>query len=145
MVVDPAVEADLEAILAIERASFAHPWPREAFTRDLVESFARLEVLRRLSDGAILGFTSYWLAADEIHLLNLATAPGSRRRGLASQILRHLLDFGQAEGYRVIWLEVRRGNNAAQQLYLKFAFQPAGVRRRYYEDREDALLMARIL
>jgi ribosomal-protein-alanine N-acetyltransferase len=38
-------------------------------------------------------------------------------------------------------LEVRASNEAAQQLYRKFGFLPAGVRARYYEGTEDAIVM----
>ena len=38
-------------------------------------------------------------------------------------------------------LEVRRSNTVAQSLYSKFRFEVVGERRRYYERREDALIM----
>jgi [ribosomal protein S18]-alanine N-acetyltransferase len=44
-------------------------------------------------------------------------------------------------GPRSIALEVRVTNHAAQSLYERFGFTQAGVRPRYYENTDDALVM----
>ena len=47
-----------------------------------------------------------------------------------------------ARGAKNLTLEVRVGNEPAQQLYRAFGFAPAGVRKGYYaESNEDALIM----
>ena len=38
-------------------------------------------------------------------------------------------------------LEVRSSNAVAQNLYRKYGFKMAGVRKEYYSDREDAIIM----
>jgi ribosomal-protein-alanine N-acetyltransferase len=38
-------------------------------------------------------------------------------------------------------LEVRHTNVSAQHLYQRFGFVPAGVRKKYYENRDDAIVM----
>jgi ribosomal-protein-alanine N-acetyltransferase len=47
-----------------------------------------------------------------------------------------------ARGVVGLTLEVRVGNVPAQELYRKFGFVPAGIRKNYYvETNEDALVM----
>ena len=38
-------------------------------------------------------------------------------------------------------LEVRHTNLTAQNLYRRFGFVPAGVRKKYYENTDDAIIM----
>ena len=76
------------------------------------------------------------------HVLNVATHPAHRRRGLARRLLRHVDDVARAEGCRYITLEVRRSNHGAIRLYRKYGFRPVGIRPNYYvEDNEDAIVM----
>ena len=54
-----------------------------------------------------------------------------------------LVQFDEAvrRGVNDMTLEVRVSNSAAQGLYRSFGFAPAGVRKRYYENTEDAIVM----
>jgi ribosomal-protein-alanine N-acetyltransferase len=134
--------ADLDAVMEIERLSFPTPWPREAFAEELSRSWARLEVLRRMPSGRVVAFCNYWLVTDELHILNIAVRPDERRHGHASYLLSHILDEARKASFRVLSLEVRISNHAAQTLYRKFGFREVGLRPKYYADTgEDALLM----
>jgi ribosomal-protein-alanine N-acetyltransferase len=53
-----------------------------------------------------------------------------------------MIDVARAVPCRLVTLEVRRSNTAAQRLYRRFAFRAVGVRPNYYaEDQEDAIVM----
>jgi ribosomal-protein-alanine N-acetyltransferase len=140
--------ADLDEVLAIERASFATPWSRESFVSELEGNrFARLWVCRTAgSTGKVAGYLSAWLIYEELRIQNVAVAQPWRRQGIAAQLLRHALLAGQEGGCLEALLEVRPGNEAALGLYRRFGFEPAGHRSGYYSDTgEDALLLARPL
>jgi ribosomal-protein-alanine N-acetyltransferase len=133
---------DLDAVMEIERLSFPTPWAREAFAGELSHSWARLEVLRQVPSGRVVAFCNYWLVTDELHILNIAVHPNERRHGHASYLLRHILSEAHRASFRVLSLEVRVSNRAAQALYRKFGFREVGRRPKYYADTgEDALLM----
>ena len=67
----------------------------------------------------LLGFAIFWLVHDELHILNVATSPDHRRRGVARAVLQAALD-----------------------LYKAFGFRPVGIRPNYYVDEgEDAIVM----
>jgi ribosomal-protein-alanine N-acetyltransferase len=145
-IIASSTEADLDAIMAIEKLSFPTPWARQAFSEEVARPWARLEVLRRMKTGDVVAFCNYWLVADELHILNVAVHPDERRRGHAARLLEHILSEASRNKTRVVLLEVRLSNHAARTLYRKFGFREVGTRPRYYADNgEDALLMDREL
>ncbi len=139
---EPASEADLEALHALERRCHSHPWNLRHFASALRDASTRTVVLR--SDAAIIGFCVVQVAADEMHIHNLVVAPERRRQGLARRLLHDALEWGGGAGARRAFLEVRQGNLAALELYRGAGFQAASVRRGYYDrPREDALVLRR--
>jgi [ribosomal protein S18]-alanine N-acetyltransferase len=140
--IEPMKAADLDAVMEIERVSFRSPWSRQVFLEELTREWAHVDLVRDAATGEVMAFANYWLVADEVHVLNLATHPQARRGGHASRLLAHMIDFARRELCRYVTLEVRRSNAAALRLYRRFAFRAIGVRPNYYaEDQEDAIVM----
>ncbi len=135
--------ADLDQILGIERASFLHPWSREMFDEELDNRLCHIFVMREEAerDTRVLGYTCFWLFLGEMHLLNIAVHPDARREGIGEGLLSHALQFASGRGAKVVFLEVRRSNEAARAMYARFGFRAMGVRPGYYEDGEDAIVM----
>jgi ribosomal-protein-alanine N-acetyltransferase len=135
-------DADLEPILALEAASFTNPWPREMLARELAESpVSRLYVARTV-EGVVAAFCLCWLVVDELHVNTIAVDPAFRRRGLATDMMRHVMAEAVRDGARRATLEVRRSNAAAIALYERLGFRACAVRPRYYSrPDEDALIL----
>jgi ribosomal-protein-alanine N-acetyltransferase len=94
------------------------------------------------ADAVVAGFIVAWVVADvEVQILEVATRPSMRRRGVASALVRAALDLAPAAEAR---LECRASNAAARRLYAGLGFAETGVRRRYYADGEDAALLTRV-
>jgi ribosomal-protein-alanine N-acetyltransferase len=92
--------------------------------------------------GEIIGYNFFWVATDEIHILNIAVDPEYQGHGLGKQLLQFAIDFGQDLGAQCVILEVRASNTKAQQLYRCFGFEQIGIRKKYYSDnKEDAYVM----
>lgn len=90
----------------------------------------------------IVGYGGLWLTVDDAHITTIAVDPAHRGRGVGELLLNALIDHAYELGGRQLTLEVRVSNTAAQHLYLKYGFQPAGTRPHYYTDNgEDALIM----
>jgi len=88
--------------------------------------------------GVIVGAAIF----EEAEIHAVAVRSDARRRGLGRTLVAAALDAAAARGVTKVFLEVRAGNVAAQQLYLGLGFRPLGVRARYYADGEDALQLA---
>jgi [ribosomal protein S18]-alanine N-acetyltransferase len=132
---------DLDVIMEIERLCFRSPWSRQVFVEELVRDFARIKVVRCEPRGEAVAFINYWIVHDEIHVLNVATHPEWRRRGLARRMMNHVLHSAQQRHVRLLTLEVRRSNASAIALYEGLGYKTVGVRARYYENNEDAIVM----
>ena len=139
--VGPMRVADLDEVMAIERESFRSPDSAKVFLEEMARDWAHVDVVRD-PERRVVAFSNYWVVADEVHLLNLATHPSERRSGHASRLLGRIIDVGRERQCRFVTLEVRRSNAAALRLYRRFGFRAVGVRPNYYaEDQEDAIVM----
>lgn len=130
---------DLARVAAVERLCQTHPWSAELFSRELENPFSTIDLY--CLDGSVAGFLCSWYVQGEMEILNVATAPAFRRRGVARKLLHHALDRGRQQGLDRTFLEVRVGNEGAIALYRSFGFLPIATRKRYYADGEDALVM----
>ncbi len=139
LILRPFVVADLPTILQIEQASFPSPWKEGFFLHELHNQYSRVLVAEL--EGQVVGHLWCWFVVDEVQILNVAVHPRYRRRGIGKALLRDILAEARQGGVRSVSLEVRRSNASAIALYEGFSFRRVTVRRRYYENGEDAFLM----
>ncbi len=134
---------DLTAVLEIERRSFAQPWSRAFFDKELVTPFARLVVAEEEDHlrTRVVGYTCRWRVTDEVHLLNVAVHPERRGLGYGRDLVGAVVSEARAGAARVVFLEVRAGNVVARRLYRQLGFKDLGVRRSYYGPGQDAIVM----
>jgi ribosomal-protein-alanine N-acetyltransferase len=140
--------SDLPALMKIENKSFPKPWKASAYeyeiTRNKLASYQVVTVQIEDKPAQLVGYTGHWLLADEIHISTIATDPKWRGHHLGELLFLNSLFL--AYDYRdpkaiLVTLEVRKSNIVAQNLYTKYRFVQVGERKRYYSDKEDALLM----
>ncbi|MBI3068635.1 MAG: ribosomal protein S18-alanine N-acetyltransferase [Betaproteobacteria bacterium] len=133
--------ADLDAVAAIEREIYTHPWTRGNFS-DSLEAGYHCWIME--CGGMIVGYSVVMIALEEAHLLNLSIAAGWQRRGLGRDLLCFVMKLARDYAVRRIYLEVRPSNAAARALYARAGFSEIALRRGYYpagEGREDAIVM----
>jgi ribosomal-protein-alanine N-acetyltransferase len=163
----PMTPDDLDEIMPLERRCFADPWTRRMYLNDLTTNeLATYLTLRRggaemrgrgegrsPEDGlagspdplvpvsSILAYGGFWLMLDEAHIATIASHPERRGCGLGLWMMLALLDAALARGAARSTLEVRAGNLPARRLYEKLGYEVAGLRKTYYRDGEDGLIM----
>ena len=132
---------DLDAVTAIEAATFAKPWSRESFRQELERNVAA-RYLVAVRDGRVVGYAGAWIILDESHITNIAVEESERGRGIGRKLTEALMQYISNLGAAYATLEVRVSNERAQRLYKSLGFVSVGKRKRYYEDNgEDAFLM----
>ena len=133
-------ERDLESVLTIQdNLGFQH-WSRNQFLQEIGDDRGSLSLV--MENGIIYGYAIFKIMADEAELFSIAVRRESQRSGFGRRLLLQGLEVLQSRRINRVFLEVREGNSAAQSLYRSVAFHPAGLRKRYYPDGENALLMA---
>jgi [ribosomal protein S18]-alanine N-acetyltransferase len=159
MIVERMTEADVADVLAIENAAFRDSQPRlsdvaksrgrldaSQIREELARPWARLWVARAKQGGAnAVAFLLAWHVADELHVLDVATHPELRRRGYGRALMQQALAYAREHAIRHVLLEVRRSNTPAIRLYRDCGFFAMGIRKRYYQDGEDAVEMVLVL
>jgi len=138
-IIRPMEKKDLDAVVAAERLCYACPWSAELFQCELDNPLSTVDLL--FMDEQLAGYLCSWLVCGELHIHNVATLPQFRRRGVAARLMRHAMARCPAGELKKVFLEVRAGNAGAIALYISFGFAEVAVRRNYYPDGEDALLM----
>lgn len=138
-------DADLDEVVAIERASYPTPWVRASFRFEIHDNrAAHNHVVRR--GGRVAAYACVWVVREEMKINNFTVHPELRGRGLGSAMMRSLLEWARRRGCTEATLEVRPSNSVARGLYVGRGFRVVGRRKNYYRDTgEDALVMSAAL
>lgn len=141
VVVTPMKRRHLRAVLKIEAQVYPRPWSMGLFLGELGSPDGRSYLVARVGT-SIVGYGGLLLVHDEGHVTTLAVDPAWHRHSIGTRLLLALAESGMARGVEHLTLEVRLSNEPAKELYRRFGFVPAGIRKGYYvESNEDALVM----
>ncbi len=146
--VSPALEiaqmrrAHIRSIMPIEQQVYPRPWTAQVFVEELeqMRSGKRHYLVGTIED-QLVGYGGLLYVEQDAHVTNIAVHPMWRSRGIATELLLDLAWEANRRGCAAMTLEVRNTNTSAQKLYQRFGFVPAGVRKKYYENRDDAIVM----
>lgn len=134
----PLTEADLPLIDAIEQRASAHPWGINHVADSVHADHLCMAAL--LND-QLIGYGVSMVVADEANVLIITIDREQQGRGFGGQLLEQMMRGSVELGATYMFLEVRKSNTAAQQLYLNHGFNEVGVRKNYYQN-EDGIVMA---
>ncbi|WP_146793755.1 ribosomal protein S18-alanine N-acetyltransferase [Agrococcus baldri] len=139
-----ATASDLDAVMAIELASFgASAWTHETMRAELGSEWGRYLVAEEA--GAALGYAGLRAVGVEGDVQTIAVDAAARGRGIGRALLAELLAEAERRGVRELFLEVRADNPVARALYESVGFAEIGVRPRYYQPEDvDAVVMKRV-
>ncbi len=142
LAIEPLRRRHLADVMPIEQASYPLPWTIGVFQSE-IEMMRRDErhylVARDGND--VVGYGGLMFAVGDAHVTNIAVAASRQRQGIATRLLAELAWAAIDHGCGALTLEVRVSNVGAQALYREFGFIPAGVRTKYYENVDDAMVM----
>ena len=137
------IGSDADDMALLEQQCFADPWSRESLLHELTENPLAVYFVAEL-ESRVIGYVGIWLIAGEGHITNVAVSPDYRRMHIGMALIDTMLTATEVAGIAAHTLEVRAGNEPAKNLYARFGFKEAGLRRGYYADNgEDAIIMWR--
>lgn len=94
-------------------------------------------------ENKVVGFAGIKIVLDTADIMNIAVREDYRRQGIATLLLNNILDTCNEKNIKTINLEVNEENFSAIRLYQKFGFKENGRRKKYYDNKFDAILMER--
>ena len=150
---EPLNPERVDAVCAVERSAYSHPWTRQNFTDSLQAGYHCQCIVGsgpRSAPGTgaetLIGYFVAMQGVDEVHLLNITVAPAFQRQGWAALMLEALGGWSRLLSAQWLWLEVRASNQRALDVYLRHGFRRVGLRKDYYPvasgAREDAVVMS---
>lgn len=140
MKITKATKNDIKKIATVEKECFStEAWSenaiKEAFENDISAFFIAY------FENEIIGYIGIYSILDEGYIYNLAISKNHRRKGVAEQLIKTLIEYGKEKNLKFISLEVRESNAPAINLYKKCGFELNGIRKNFYKNpKENGLI-----
>jgi ribosomal-protein-alanine N-acetyltransferase len=139
--VTPMRRRHLRSVVRIEQQVYPRPWTHSLFVSELALRSSRAYVVAKVGRD-VVGYAGLMMSLTDAHVTTIAVDPSWQRRGIGARLLLALSREAIDRDASAMTLEVRLSNHGAQDLYKRFGFAAAGVRKGYYADTgEDALVM----
>lgn len=140
IIIRPMTIDDVDGVFEVEKNCFEHYWSKIEFEKEMKNDVARYLVAD--IDKKIVGYVGIWFVAGEGHITNVAVHSDYRGQKIGDMLIKHLIKMCEENNILAMTLEVRVSNTVAQNLYKKYGFKLAGIRKEYYSDnKEDAMIM----
>ncbi|MBQ8375261.1 MAG: ribosomal protein S18-alanine N-acetyltransferase [Clostridia bacterium] len=136
-------QEDIATISELEKNCFSDPWTEEMLKSVISPPFSHGFLLEE--NGEIVAYGCLATVFEDAEVQNIAVAPKYRKRGLGRLLLNEMEAFAKKAGATKCFLEVRENNFNALGLYLNSGYRQISVRKRYYADGENALVMEKEL
>ena len=129
MKIRKSIDSDLENIKKIELDNYGYIL-NESVKSDELHTFFTME------DDSFIGYISLWHDLDKAQIESIII--NDKNKGYGQILFKYALDY--LKNY-IITLEVRVSNKVAIHIYEKYGFKTVTIRKNYYSNNEDALLM----
>lgn len=136
----PMTEADIEEISPNFQTEFDEFWNINNLKNDFQNPNSTYFVAKL--DNEIVGFAGFLNICDEANIMNIVTKINKRHLGIGSKLLSQLIASAHEQNCKSITLEVNEHNAPAIHLYEKFNFKRIGLRKKYYNNKDNAIIMS---
>ena len=147
---------DFEQIQSCLIEEFDHFWSPTMLKQELenthnLNSHFLVAKLIQSDLNEIVGFAGITIVIDEVNIMNIVVKKDKRNLGIGSLLLEAIIQFAKQSNTLMscnissITLEVNEKNLPAISLYQKYDFQQVGIRKKYYNNSDDALIMNLII
>lgn len=138
----------LDEVIAISQEQFGvHGWQTDLFKTELGKEnhFAFVAVCGEEVVSFVFVMKTYGEKGEDFNVLNIATKKSFENKGIATKLVMFLEDYAKKQGVFQLWLEVRENNLNAITFYKNFGFKLDYVRKNYYANGDNALVMSKSL
>ena len=126
-------EAIVSQIAKIEADLFGSGcWNKNMILQELQAPMRAYYADVDLNTNTVAGYAGFWFDGDDAQIMTIGVAKEYQKRGIASNLLKTMIENAKSIGAKRMLLEVKVNNNPALKLYEKFGFTKMGLRKRYY-------------
>lgn len=130
---------DLENIKGCLLTDFDNFWSYNILKQELENGKSKYFVAKQ--ENEIVGFAGILLIIDQVNIMNIVVKKDKRNFGIGSSLLEEIIRYSKIHNATSITLEVNEKNLPAIKLYKKYGFKQVGLRRKYYNNEDNAILM----
>ena len=130
---------DLENIKGCLLTDFDNFWSYNILKQELENGKSKYFVAKQ--ENEIVGFAEILLIIDQVNIMNIVVKKDKRNFGIGSSLLEEIIRYSKIHNATSITLEVNEKNIPAIKLYKKYGFKQVGLRRKYYNNEDNAILM----
>lgn len=130
---------DLENIKDCLLTDFDNFWSYNILKQELENGKSKYFVAKQ--ENEIVGFAGILLIIDQVNIMNIVAKKDKRNFGIGSLLLEEIIRYSKIHNATSITLEVNGKNIPAIKLYKKYGFKQVGLRRKYYNNEDNAILM----
>ena len=130
---------DLENIKDCLLTDFDNFWSYNILKQELENGKSKYFVVNQ--ENEIVGFAGIMLIIDEVNIMNIVVKKDKRNLGIGSSLLEEIIRYSKIHNATSITLEVNEKNIPAIKLYEKYGFKQVGLRKKYYNNEDNAILM----
>ena len=132
---------DLEQMKNTLYSDFDNFWSYNVLKQELVNDKTKYIIAKEKNE--VVGFAGISVIFDEATLNNIVVKKSCRGRGIGGELLESLIDICSDLSLKTFTLEVNTTNEPAIRLYKKFGFKNLGIRKKYYNNTQDAYIMTK--
>ena len=132
---------DLESMKDTLYSDFDNFWSYNVLKNELNNDNTTYIIAKESNQ--IVGFAGIMTCFDEATLNNIVVKKSCRGRGIGGELLEALIEMCSELNMKTLTLEVNSLNIPAINLYEKFGFKNLGIRKKYYNNTQDAIIMTK--
>ena len=132
---------DFEEIKDILQTEFDEFWKPSILKSELENELSKYIVAKL--DNEIVGFAGIIILPDDVEITNIVTKKAERKKGIGKLLLDKLIEMAKETNKETISLEVNEINIPAINLYKTFGFEEVGIRKKYYNGTNNAIIMTK--
>lgn len=137
------LEEDLLCISSVWSTEFDSFWPFSTLENEFKNPNSLCFVAK--CENEIVGVATLWKSVDDIHITNIVVKKSFRGNGISNVLLDKLIEVSKNLNYSSITLEVNENNTIARKLYCNHGFKELGIRKNYYNNKDNAIIMTLFL
>lgn len=115
-------------------------WSIDTLKKDFQNTYSHYLVAKQNNE--IVGFAGFIQILEQADIMNIVVKTNKRRLGIGSLLLEKLVQKAQNLNCKLLTLEVNEHNLPAIHLYEKYEFERIGFRKKYYNNKDNAIIMS---